>query len=160
MTTEAYYTPIVIDPERNIVDHYNLVFEVRNRDIFSTYEHHFDAWYETMHNSVAVDNCSPNSTPNKPNTYHKYIYIGKYYSVAIAITELDMNGESFSVKITIDPMKTKELSIQDMVLERKSIMNCATTCREAILAANAYINREYLQELREECNIEYARGHM
>jgi hypothetical protein len=160
MTTESYYIPIKINPDSNIVDHYNLVFEVRNRDIFTTYEHHFDAWYETIHNSAAVDNCSTNSPPNEPKTYHKYIYIGKYYRVAIAITELDTNGESFSVKITIDPMKKKEFSILDMILERDSIVNCAKTCREDILAKNAYINREYLEDLSEECKIEYARGHM
>ena len=160
MATETDYTPIAFDPESNIVDHYNIRFESRNWDMFQHYEHHFDKWYETIHNSVAVDNYTTTTNADERKKYYTYIYFGKYYCVNIVITDLEDNGEVYNVKITADSIKTEELSTIEAFLEHKSITDTVITCRDIIVDMNAYVNCEYLQELREECNIEYARDHM
>lgn len=161
MATESYYTPIAFYPESNIVDHYNIRFESRNWDMFQHYEHHFDKWYETIHNSVAVDNYTTTANADERKKYYTYIYFGKYYCVNIVITDLEDNGEVYNVKITTDYVIPKEvymMSIIDAVFEQTSIAECAIACRVRVIEMNSYVNCEYLQELREECNIEYARG--
>ena len=160
MTTESYYTPIAFEPDSNIVDHYNLTYETRNWDMFAIYEHHFDKWYDIIHNSVAVDNYTTTVNADEHKKYYTYIYFGKYYCVNIVITDLEDNGEVYNVKITADSMKNHELSIIEAFLEHKSITDAVITCRDIIVDMNAYVNCEYLQELCEECNTEYARGRM
>ena len=160
MTSESYYTPIAIDPKSNIVDHYNIRFECRNWDIFQHYEHHFDEWYETIHNSVALNNYTNDTTTENRKKYYTYIYFGKYYCTNIVITDLEDNGEVYNVKITADYVKTEELSNIEASFEQNSILDCAIKCRDRVIDMNTYVNREYLQELREGCNIEYAMDHM
>ena len=160
MATESYYTPIAFDPESNIVDHYNLTYETRNMDMLQHYEHHFDKWYDIIHNSVAVDNYTTTANADERKKYYRYVYFGKYYCVNIVITDLEDNGEVYNVKITADSMKNHELFIIEEFLEHKSITDTVITCRNIIVNMNAYVNCEYLQDLREKCNIEYARGSM
>jgi hypothetical protein len=160
MTTESYYTPIAFDAKSNIVDHYNLTYETRNSDLFTIYEHHFDKWYDTVHNSIAVDNYTATTNSDERKKYHKYIYFGKYYCVNIVITDLEYNSEVYSVKITADSINPDEGSGIEADREYKSITDCIITCRDIIIDMNAEVNYHYLEELCEDCNIEYARDHM
>ena len=155
----------------DITDYFSLYFakQTFSNSIYDDYTHHLYTWIHTNYSSRPSDVTETYEGLLLTNIPLSYIRNGEtihcskctietpYNIVKIHIENVETSPDIIYIFTSIS---TKLPENQIAHSETEQLEKMLTSIRKKIVEDNMYHNDEYYEESREECAIEYARGHL